>query len=230
MSVQDDIREQELCNLFNLVWDPEHARGGEDAWFEAKLKGKAVQVPVEVKSTTTDSVSTARDFSADHLRKWRERILVIGFYTKSSGSKPRLISSLCLTPAEMEPWISEQERRIGPDIEIARRVSGKLTMDDLHAICGTKLVYSLDDARRLYKKQWNAAEYKAAMDSKNGYSPVRMLAILQQRAEYLMSRGATLNNPHISKTFLQQFDGQRITKEHAARIREKFKTYFSQKP
>jgi hypothetical protein len=85
----------------------------------------------------------------------------------------------------------------------------------------------LDDAQRLYKKQWSNAEYRTAMDQEGGYSPVRMLAVLQQRAEYLMSRGATLNNPHIPKGFLKQYEDQLIKKEHAARIREKFNRYSS---
>lgn len=223
MAVQDDSREQELCNLFNLVWDPEHSRGGEDAWFEAKLKGRTVQVPVEVKSTTTDTVSTARDVGMDHIRKWREKIWVIGYYARSSGNKPRLVSSLCLSPADMEPWIAQLENYIRPDFELGQRLGHKLTMDDVRSICGDKSSYSLADAQRLYKKQWTAAEYRLAMDREDGYSPERMLSILHQRAEYLMSRGATLNNPHIPKGFLNEFKDQLITKEHAARIREKFK-------
>src|SRR5690606_30875934 len=77
MAVQDDSREQELCNLFNLVWDPDHARGGEDAWFETKVQGVVRRVPVEVKSATTGSISTARDVGLVHIRKWREKIWVI---------------------------------------------------------------------------------------------------------------------------------------------------------
>lgn len=225
MAVQDDSREQELCNLFNLVWDPDHARGGEDAWFEAKVKGRTVRVPVEVKSTTTDTVGTARDVGMEHIRKWRGKIWVIGYYARSSGNKPKLLSSLCLAPAEMEPWIAQLEEYIRPDFELGERVATKLTMDDVRAICGRKAMYSLADAQRLYKKQWNLAEYRQAMDRADGYSPERMLRILQQRAEYLMSRGATLNNPHIPKGFLKGFEDQLITKEHAARIREKFRTY-----
>lgn len=225
MAVQDDSREQELCNLFNLVWDPEHARGGEDAWFEMKVKGRMVRVPVEVKSTTTDTVSTARDVGMEHIRKWREKIWVIGYYARSSGNKPRLVSSLCLTPAEMEPWIAQLENYIRPDFELGRRLAHKLSKDDMVAICGEKPVYALADAQRLHKKQWTITEYRQAMDRENGYSPERMLDILKQRAEYLAARGATLNNPHIPKGFLRTFENQLVTNEHAARIREKFKAF-----
>ena len=228
MAVQDDSREQELCNIFNLVWDPDHSRGGEDAWFEATLRGKKIRVAVEVKSTTTDSISTARDVGMEHIRKWREKIWVVGFYsTVASKSKPRLVSTLCLTPDEMEPWIARLEGYIKPDFEIGQRASQKLTSADLVEICGDKAIYSLADAQRLYKKQWTAQEYRKAMDREPGYSAGRMLVILQQRAQYLMLRGATLNNPHVPKSFLKRFDDQRIEREHAARIREKFSKYYS---
>lgn len=228
MAVQDDSREQELCNLFNLVWDPDHSRGGEDAWFEAKVKGKVVQVPVEVKSTTTASVSTARDVGMEHIRKWREKIWVIGYYAVKGG-KARLVSTLCLTPDEMEPWIAQVERYIVPDFAIGELSAVKLTLADLFVICGEKPFYLLEDAQRLYKKQWSKAEFAAAMDMHQGYSQQRMLEILHQRALYLMSRGATLNNPHVPKSFLAQFNDQLITKEHAARIREKFTVYFKRR-
>lgn len=224
MAVQDDSREQELCNLFNLEWDPDHSRGGEDAWFETSVKGKKRRVAVEVKSTTTDSISTARDVGMGHIRKWREKIWVIGYYSVERG-KPRLISTLCLTPDEMEPWVAQVEGYIKPDFDLGALAASKLSPTDLAVICGEKDRYSLEDAQRLYKKQWTIAEYRAAMDLKDGYSAERMLLILRQRAGYLMSRGATLNNPHIPKGFLTRFEDQLITKEHAAKIREKFQKY-----
>ncbi len=230
MAVQDDSREQELCNLFNLVWDPDHSRGGEDAWFEATVKSKKLRVAVEVKSTTTDSISTARDVGMEHIRKWREKIWVIGYYsTEGSRGKPRLLSTLCLTPDEMEPWIAQVEGYIKPDFDLGALASGKLTLQDLAVICGEKDNYSLADAQRLYKKQWTLEEYRAAMDVAGGYSPAFMLTVLKQRAGYLMARGSTLNNPHIPKSFLKRFDDQLITHEHAARMREKFSDHFKRK-
>jgi len=226
MTVQDDDREQELCNLFNLEWDPDHSRGGEDAWFETTINRKSFRVPVEVKSTTTDSISTSRDVGHGHIRKWREKIWVIGYYS-SDRRQPKLISALCLTPDEMEPWVAQLEKYIKPDLELGELAAARLTMDDLHLICGEKEEYALDDARQLYKKQWKTHEYLDAMDRKTSYSADRMLEILQQRARYLMSRGSTLNNPHIPKSFLKQFEDQLITREHAQRIREKFKVYFT---
>ncbi len=225
MAVQDDAREQELCNLFNLEWDPEHARGGDDAWFESEIDGKILRIPVEVKSTTTDTVSTARDVGLSHISKWREKLWVIGFYIKSHGY-PRLQNSLCLTPDEMEPWIAQIEAYILPDYKISEIASSHLTFNDLHAICGNKDIYTIEDAKRIHKKQWKVDDYLHEMDLKNGYSQERMLKILQLRLKYISERGATLNNPHITKSFLSQFDSQRIAKNHAAEIRKKFDGYY----
>ncbi len=213
-----------MCNLFNLEWDPEHARGGDDAWFECDINGNIFRVPVEVKSTTTDTVSTARDVGLLHIAKWRKKLWVIGFYIKSN-SYPRLQSSLCLTPDEMEPWISQIESYIFPDYKISEIASSHLTLDDLYAICGEKDIYSLDDAKRIHKKQWKVEDYTNEMDITGGYSPERMLRILQLRLKYISERGATLNNPHITKSFLARFDAQRIFKNHAAEIRKKFDSY-----
>lgn len=194
------------------------------------MKGKTVQVPVEVKSTTTNSVSTARDVGMDHIRKWREKIWVIGYYSaEGSRGKPRLVSTLCLTPDEMEPWIAQVEQYIAPDFAIGERSAAKLTKEDLFVICGEKTIYSLEDAQRLYKKQWSKVEYEAAMDVDGGFSQIQMLNILRQRALYLLSRGATLNNPHVPKGFLDGFQDQLIAKEHAAMIRDKFAKYFKSK-
>jgi hypothetical protein len=224
MAVQDDIREQELCNLFNLEWDPDHARGGDDAWFETKIQGETRRVPVEVKSTTSDSVSTARDVGLPHIEKWRQKLWVIGFYTKSHG-RPRLQDCLCLTPEEMEPWIAQIEAYIAPDIKLSELASRHLALDDLYTMCGEKRAYTLDDARTLYKRQLSLEEYKAAMDIDDGYSPGKMLEILRSRLRYIADRGATLNNPHVTKKFLASFDDQRISKNHAEAIRTKFNDY-----
>jgi len=228
MPVQDDAREQELCNLFNLEWDPEHSRGGDDAWFEYDDGfSKPIRIPVEVKSTTNDTISTARDVGLQHIEKWRKKLWVIGFYD-SSARRPKLVSSLCLTPVDLEPWIKKLEDYISPDFKIGELGAKYLNFDDLYAICGEKKSYSLEDARSLYKRQWNVEQYKTAMDLENGYSPAGMLKILRSRLEYLVNRGSTLNNPHITKKFLAKFNDQRIVKEHAAEIRHKFRVFIEQ--
>jgi len=224
MAVQDDAREQELCNLFNLEWDPDHARGGDDAWFETISCGVSSLVPVEVKSTTKESVTTARDVGLSHLEKWRTKFWVIGFYSSLPGL-PRLRDCLCLTPDQMRPWIDSLEAYIRPDLKLAEIASNALTLDDLHYVCGDKPEYKIIDAKALYKRQWTKQQYHDAMDMTNAYSPDRMLEILRERLKYIARRGSTLNNPKISKKFLSRFANERITANHAATIRAKFQAY-----
>ena len=46
-----------------------------------------------------------------------------------------------------------------------------------------------------------------------------MLEILRERAAYVIRRGATLNNPHIKKSFLDALPNK-ITSRHATRLVE----------
>jgi hypothetical protein len=209
-SVQDDGREWELCRTFNLSWDPSHARGGEDASMIVTVDGLSYRLGVEVKSTTGDTVSTARDVSPDHIRRWRSMFFVIGFYSVG-GNRPHLIKSLCLSPVDMEPWIASIAKMIEPDFKIAQLASRRLELDDLFEVCGRKDAYTIEDARLLHKMQWSISDYMAAADMEGPdgvlLSPESMLSVLRSRSKYIAERGATLNNPHITKTFLKAFWG-----------------------
>ncbi len=210
MTVQDDERERELVRMFNLHWDSSHQRGGVDANLNIEVDGRPYLLEVEVKSSTKDSVSTARDVGMEHIQKWRRKLFVIGFYSRERG-RPELKRCLCLTPIDMEPWISQIETKISLDFALAATASRKLELNDLYKICGEKTMYSLGDAKRLHKQQWSAKQYKDELDMKegriSGYSQIKMLEILRLRSKYISERGATLNNPHITKTHLAKFSG-----------------------
>jgi hypothetical protein len=88
---------------------------------------------------------------------------------------------------------------------------------------GDKDIYSHEDAQlicgrrpMIQGRRWKKADFLAAMDVHNGYSKATMVRILRIRAEYVIRRGATLNNPHISKKFFAGFD--KITSRHATRL------------
>lgn len=210
MAVQDDERERELVRMFNLDWDPSHSRGGVDATLEVEVDGVRIRLDVEVKSTTGETVSTARDVGMEHMAKWRRKLFVIGFYSRRAG-RPELLRSLCLTPLDMAPWIDSIERKIAPDFKIAELATRRLELQDVFDVCGKQARYTVGDAKRLHKMQWNAAQYQAACDvvvgAKAFISPPRMLEILRLRSRYIAERGATLNNPHITKTHLRAFTG-----------------------
>ena len=208
MPVQDDERERELVRMFNLDWDPAHQRAGVDAILDIDVDGRAYRLEVEVKSSTGSTVSTARDVGMEHIAKWRRKLFVIGFYSKEAR-RPELQRCLCLTPLDMEPWIASIEAKILIDFKLALRASRRLLLTDLFEVCGEQETYTLKDAKRLHKQQWKANEYASALDLNIGGEPrisqARMLEILQLRAQYIAERGATLNNPHITKAHLDKF-------------------------
>lgn len=208
MPVQDDERERELVRMFNLAWDPAHQRDGVDAILDVEVDGRVLRLQVEVKSTTGATVSTARDVGMNHIRKWRSKLFVIGFYSREAR-RPELQRCLCLTPLDMEPWITSIEAKIHIDFSLAKRASERLDLADLYEVCGRKASYTLQDAKRLHKRQWTGQQYAAASDMTHHGQPrlsaAAMLSILQLRARYIAERGATLNNPHITKAHLRRF-------------------------
>lgn len=210
MPVQDDERERELVRGFNLTWDHAHQRSGVDAELLVEIDTRRFRLDVEVKSTTGSTVSTARDVGMEHIQRWRRMMFVIGFYTREAR-RPELQKCLCLTPIDMEPWIASIEQKILIDFKLAERASHKLGLDDLFEVCGERSTYSLRDAKKLHKSQWTALQYESALDTvENGekrVSQAKMLEILQLRSKYIAERGATLNNPHVTKTHLSSFFG-----------------------
>jgi hypothetical protein len=217
-----------------LKWDSQHQRDGTDAIFTVDVGDKKVSIDVEVKSTTGESVSTARDVGMAHIQKWRSRFWIIGFYTKSRD--PDLIKTLCLTPADIEPWVAGIEQKILPDFSLANHAAQRLTLEDLFAICGKKDFYTIEDAKRLYKQQWSAEEYRNALDmvfqGKKVISQAGMLSVLRLRSTYISQRGATLNNPHVTTTFLRGFEktNRAISDDWAIKLREIAKEYLMGTP
>ena len=209
MAVQDDSREKEMFQLLGLREG--EGRSEVDAFFDFEADEKVCSTPIELKSTTTGSVSTARDVGPTHIAKWRSRVWIFGFYNSSGTSLQQL---LVLGPNEMESWIGKTEQYIKPDLAIGDRVAEKLDVEDLYVICKKKSKYSLEDAKSLHKRQWNQEKYCSEMDDADGYTPAKMLEILKLRAIYLNQRGSTLNNPHIPKSFFANFRDRMIDVVH----------------
>jgi len=214
--IQDDSREAELRKLFGLRTSGE-GRGGTDAVLD--IDGR--QVPFELKSTTRGSVTTVRDFGPHYGPRWRDKHWLIGWYGFRGD---RLLYAIYASPPQMAPWIEDKIAYVQPDFSLAEYASEGIGMKALHAILGSKPVYSLDDAKRIQKRQHSLANYRDRMDRPDGYSPERMLEILRDRARYVMSRGATLNNPHIPQSYFA--DWPRIDADHAAVLRERVRAYF----
>lgn len=219
MPVQDDAREREMRQLFNLTIAEDRKRADIDA--RLAIDGRVI--PFELKSTTDTSVSTVRDFGPDHIAKWRNGLhWIFAFYNERGD---RLKHCIYASPADMEPWIARMEAYIRPDVLLADRLPARLTPDDVTSVLGEKETYSLDDAKAVMKQQWKAAQYVEFQDLKDGYSRARMTELFQLRARYVILRGSTLNNPHIPGSFFEPFE--QIRSEHAARLRELVRAYLS---
>ena len=111
------------------------------------------------------------------------------------------------------------EDYIAPDLALATLLPKRLTLEDMFHVCGEQEKYSLEDVMRIQKKQYRVTEYLSKRDLPDGYSPRKMLEILQDRARYLVQRGSTLNNPHIPARFFK--DWQKITTNHADELRRR---------
>lgn len=211
MAVQDDRRELEQIELFQLARPTSRSRAGTDGVLE--ISGDTFEF--ELKSTTKDSVTTVRDFGMDHIRKWTNKHWLFGFYTK--GGKA-LEYTRYASPAMMAPWIEEKRQYVEVDFRLAKLAAEKLVLQDLFELIDEKPKYRLEDAQALHKKQLKKAEYQRLFDLDNAYSQQKMLEILKLRCVYVVERGSTLNNPHIPKRVLEGFP--KITENHAAKLRK----------
>ncbi|WP_293079187.1 hypothetical protein [Okeania sp. SIO3B5] len=81
MTVQDDSREKELIELFNLERPANSTRSGTDAI----LTLNQLKIPFELKSTTKNSVTTVRDFGPEHIKKWNRKHWLFSFYEKGGN-------------------------------------------------------------------------------------------------------------------------------------------------
>ncbi|MDQ6978877.1 MAG: hypothetical protein Q9M09_01725 [Mariprofundaceae bacterium] len=204
---QDDDREAAMIALFDLYKDPAEGRSGVDAFLH--IDGESI--PFELKTTSQGSVTTVRDFGLDHIKKWKHKHWLIGFFIQ--GVEYYKYGS----PAMMEPWIASKEAYIAPDFKLAHLVPTKISLEDMYHIVGRKKQYTYDDAKAIQKLQYNREKYLGLQDVAEGYSPSRMLEIIKDRAQYLIERGSTLNNPHIPFGY---FDGwTEITHDHGKQLR-----------
>jgi len=112
MPIQDDVREDVLIAQFGLIKYSSHSRGEFDASDHNNNK-------FELKSTTTNTVSTARDFSDKHIIKWRKQYFIIGQWDESVAQYKRIYF---LAPIHMSKWLNAIEYKVNQRKDIATRV------------------------------------------------------------------------------------------------------------
>jgi hypothetical protein len=222
-AVQDDQRQREMLLLFNMERPPDAGRAGVDALLRLD-DGSVLEFELKSSTNTRGSVSTVRDFGPDHIAKWRNKHWLFSFYDKTGED---LRYSLYGSPRMMAPWIQTKEKYVKLDFLLAEHLPHLLTLEVMYRLLGKKDVYTYQDAFDLHKKQYRATKYKSQMDvgspaprewkQGGGYTPERMLTIVQARAQYLIRRGSTLNNPHIDPAYFAGWP--QITSNHAATLR-----------
>lgn len=217
---QDDVRENQLVDLFNLERPPNRVRHGTDAIL--KVDGKTLEFELKSVTTTRGGLSTVRDLGRDHIEKWRNKHWIIAFYSASG-----LIECKYGTPDAMSEWIDKIWDYIKADFSIADHIPPLIDQAAMGNVIGTKKAYTKEDARKLQKNQYTAAQYAEKMDLSNGYSPERMLEIFRDRTQYLIQRGSTLNNPHIPHHYFANFPT--ITNNHASQLRRLIRKWLATK-
>lgn len=219
LMVQDDKREQQMRDRFNLQVAQDRKRDGIDAF----LKIDDIFVNFELKSTTSGSVSTVRDFGVAHMNKWKELHWIFAVYNKRGDD---IIKCHYASPDDMAPWIDARRKYMLPDTMLGEMISGNVDKNMVREILREKEPpYSKEDAEWIMKKQWTSEEYRSQMDEFDGYSLERMTHILRLRCRYLMARGSTLNNPHIEKSFIAKLPTL-DRDEPANSLREYVRSYF----
>lgn len=225
MATQDDVREREMRTLFNLTRPEEFGRADIDAVLE--LEGAVVpprleglEIPFELKSATKGkaNISTVRDFGLHYIEKWRSLHWLFGVYDQAGGE---LKLQYCLygSPKQMKPWFDRMAAYIAPDIVLAETVPDLLDDEILSAVLSAAEDFGYEDAHQLMKNQFTRRGYRDAADlPEERYSRAAMLKMLRSRSRYVIERGSTLNNPHISASYFE--DWERIERNHAARLRE----------
>ncbi|MEV5190378.1 hypothetical protein [Streptomyces werraensis] len=220
MSVQDDRREKQMVDRFNLEVPEDRKRSDVDAYLT--IDGQTVAF--ELKSATNKGVSTVRDLGPNHFSKWKNIHWIFGVYD-STGNQ--LLHSYYASPDDMVPWISEKEAYVRPDVELAEHAVRGVSTDSVTDLLGEKDFYTKEDAKWIMKNQWRKERYVEAADLSVGtelrYSLHRMVELMQERCHYVMSRGATLNNPHIPASYIAKLP--RITSEPAINLRRLVRAY-----
>ncbi len=218
MAFQDDARENRMLDLFNLVQPAGRVRHGTDAILE--IEGRTLEF--ELKSTSGKGLTTVRDFGPDHIAKWKNKHWLISVYKENT-----LLYCKYGSPAAMAPWIESKWDYIKADFELARHVPSLIDTQTMGTIVGQKSIYTIADAKKLHKNQYTKEQYLSLMDIQTtvkgrlrpiGYSPARMIEILRDRAQYVIERGSTLNNPHIPVSYFAEWE--EIKQNHAIRLRE----------
>ena len=204
MAIQDDKREQELIRLFELKVPDNSTRISTDAVLE--IDGKLIEF--ELKSTTKKSVSTARDFSFNHITKLSSKHWIFGVYDVGDET---LLECYYGTPETMKCWLNKIEQKLSKSERYIDLALKHLSIESIYELVGDKTFYSIEDARTLMKNGVTNQEHLVPDLPDFYFSQAKMLNLLKLQLRTYMLRGITLNNPSIPLTYI---------KKHLSKIEE----------
>ncbi len=225
MPVQDDKRENRMLDLFNLQQPAKRVRHGTDAILQ--IGGHTLEFELKSVTTRGRGLTTVRDFGPAHIAKWKNKHWLVSVWDGDT-----LLYCKYGSPAAMASWVEEKWNYVKADFALAQHVPDLIPIEIMYSIVGVRDIYTLADAKKLHKAQYSKSRYIERMDiigtvrgrdKPIGYSPERMLAILKDRARYVLERGSTLNNPHIPPSYYSGWE--EITRDHAIRLRELVKDW-----
>ena len=203
---QDDSREQDMLRVFGLRQETDSSRGDNDAFLD--IGGRAPQ-RLELKSSTTTNLVTARDFSLQHISEWRVKHVLGSFYDKGGNT---IRWSILIPNCILNEWLDEQVEYIKCDISIleslGEEVSHEMAREIRSNLFGIKEHYTLADLKRLLKQQVGKERYlkflDLLVDGEQVCSPAQMDMAIILRTRYLLNRGTSRNNPHISDGWIKK--------------------------
>jgi len=215
VEIQDNKRERQLISLFELIKDT--GRTGVDA----KLKIKKQIVGFELKSTTVGKVSTASSLTLNVIKRYRTLHWLIGIYNK----KAELKCCYYGTPDNMKNWLDFWENDIKRGLKISNMLVDRIDKEMVYEIFGKKKIYSVDEAKFVYKKLFNFTEYDNKIDIENGYSIDRMLEMFKEHNKFYLYRGSAINNPKIPKEYYEKWE--KIDCDYPETLRKLVSTYIN---
>jgi hypothetical protein len=187
--IQDNIRETELRNLFNL--DKENnSRIGYDAI--TKINNEIIYF--ELKSSTRKWVSSANKLNLKKIHFWRKVHWIIGIYNKDAT----LSHCYYGTPLHMKEWLDYWENDIKRGLKISDMLIYRIDYDMLYEVFGEKSCYTLQDAKFVYKNLFSTKQYFELMDCDNGFLPETMLTMFKLHNKKYLYSTASINNPYIT--------------------------------
>jgi hypothetical protein len=207
---QDDARERAMVAALNLTTRPD--REGEDGFKDVNLNGQSHRLLFECKSAPVNKeFSTSRDTGMSKLNEWSNYHFAFGWFVARDNIPIRMWYG---SPRMMRGWLEKEKEYLQSDLTLSGIVPAKVDDAIVTALFGDGQQFTYAQMYKVMKAQWEGrggrpSRYKDYADihkvrrtADNLYSRKVALRATQERTDYLMRRGSTVNNRHISRGYV----------------------------